>query len=141
MYSVTETKLTHSPAPLAAATTQPFRILMVTPTSFFADYGGHVRILEETLALQQLGHQITIVTYYKGNDVPGLDIRRSAPLPWRTEYEVGSSRHKLAFNLYLSLKALKVALQLRPDVIHGHMHEGALIGAVLARLFARSPHF
>ena len=134
MYSVTETKLTHSPAPLAAATTQPLRILMVTPTSFFADYGGHIRILEETLALQRLGHQITIVTYYKGNDVPGLDIRRSAPLPWRTEYEVGSSRHKLAFDLYLSLKALKVALQLRPDVIHGHMHEGALIGAVLARL-------
>ena len=134
MYTLSETQRHSSPDALAAATAQPLRILMVTPTSFFADYGGHVRILEETLALQRLGHHITIVTYYKGNDVPGLDIRRSARLPWHTEYEVGSSRHKLAFDLYLFFKALQVAWQVRPDVVHGHMHEGALIGALLARL-------
>lgn len=106
---------------------------MVAPTSFFGDYGGHIRILEETLALQALGHQVTIVTYYKGNDVPGLDIRRTAALPWRAQYEVGSSRHKLAFDLYLAAKALRVGLEVRPDVIHGHMHEGALIGGLLAK--------
>jgi glycosyltransferase involved in cell wall biosynthesis len=109
-------------------------VLMVAPTSFFADYGGHIRILEETLALQALGHRVTIVTYYKGRDVPGLDIQRTGPLPWRADYEVGSSRHKLAFDVYLALKTLRVGLPLRPDVIHGHMHEGALIGGVLARL-------
>ena len=27
------------------------KILMIAPTSFFADYGGHVRILEEAVAL------------------------------------------------------------------------------------------
>ncbi len=122
-------------APLAAAVTRPLRILMVTPTSFFADYGGHIRILEETLALQRLGHQVTIVTYYKGNDVPGLDIHRTPRLLWHAEYEVGSSRHKLAFDLYLFAQALRLAWQIRPDIIHGHMHEGALIGGVLARLF------
>ncbi len=122
-------------ATVAAAATRPLRILMVTPTSFFADYGGHVRILEETLALQRLGHHVTIVTYYKGNDVPGLDIHRTGRLLWHSEYEVGSSRHKLAFDVSLSLKALQVAWKVRPDVIHGHMHEGTLIGGVLARLF------
>lgn len=107
---------------------------MIAPTSFFSDYGGHIRILEETLALQALGNQITIATYYKGRDVAGLDIRRTASLPYHTDYEVGSSRHKIAFDIYLSVKALRVALRERPDIIHAHMHEGALIGSVLAKL-------
>ncbi len=106
---------------------------MIAPTSFFSDYGGHIRILEETRALQARGVEVAIVTYYKGNDVPGLDIRRTAPLPWHTDYEVGSSRHKIAFDAYLAVKAMTEARHFRPDVIHGHMHEGALIGGALAR--------
>ena len=116
---------------------QLLKILMVAPTSFFNDYGGHIRILEETLALQALGHRVTIVTYYKGNDFPGLNIRRTWALPYRAEYEVGSSRHKLAFDLFLMAKTIQVGRQERPDIIHGHMHEGALIGGALARLFRR----
>ncbi|MFW6182383.1 MAG: glycosyltransferase family 4 protein [Chloroflexota bacterium] len=110
------------------------RILMVAPTSFFGHYGGHIRILEEARALQERGHQITIVTYYKGQNVPGLSIERTAPLPWRAEYEVGSSRHKLAFDVYLAQKVMQVGRRVRPHVVHGHMHEGALLGALLARL-------
>lgn len=113
---------------------RPFRILMIAPTSFFSDYGGHIRILEEARHLQAAGHQVAIVTYYKGSDMPGLDIRRTWPLPWRADYEVGSSRHKLAFDIYLAAKSLLEAVRFRPDVIHGHMHEGALIGGVAARL-------
>lgn len=113
---------------------RPFRILMIAPTSFFSDYGGHIRILEETKHLQAAGHQVVIVTYYKGSDLPGLDIRRTWPLPWRADYVVGSSRHKLAFDVYLAVKALLEAIRFRPDVIHGHMHEGALIGGVLSWL-------
>lgn len=113
---------------------QGLRVLMVAPTSFFSHYGGHIRILEETRALTALGHRVTIATYYKGYNVPGVDIRRTAPLPWRAEYEVGSSRHKLAFDLYLAGTVLKLGRQMRPDIVHGHMHEGALIGGGLARL-------
>ena len=113
---------------------RPFRVLMIAPTSFFSEYGGHIRIYEETRALQELGHEVTIVTYYKGEDIPGFDIRRTAPLPYRTDYEVGSSRHKIAFDVYLSIQSLIEGLRVRPDVIHGHMHEGALIGGVLSRL-------
>jgi glycosyltransferase involved in cell wall biosynthesis len=116
---------------------RPLRILMVAPTSFFSDYGGHIRILEETRALQALGHQVTIVTYYKGRDLPGLDIRRTARLPWRTDYEVGSSRHKIAFDVYLAVQSLLEGLRVKPDIVHGHMHEGALIGGVLARILGK----
>jgi glycosyltransferase involved in cell wall biosynthesis len=115
-----------------------FKILMVAPTSFFSDYGGHIRILEESLALQALGHSVTVVTYHKGSDVPGVDIRRTSALPWHADYEVGSSRHKVAFDLYLAAKTLQIGLRIRPDIVHGHMHEGAFIGALLARII-RAP--
>ncbi len=116
---------------------RPLRILMIAPTSFFSDYGGHIRILEETKVLQDLGHQVTIVTYYKGSDMPGIDIRRTAPLPWHTDYEVGSSRHKIAFDFLLAAQSLVEGLRIRPDIIHGHMHEGALIGGTVARLLGK----
>ncbi len=110
------------------------RILMIAPTSFFLDYGCHVRILEEARALQDSGQQVRIVTYYLGRNWPGLDIIRSRPTPWRADYEVGSSRHKIAFDVLLFVRALQETLRWRPDVIHGHLHEGALIGAVIGRL-------
>jgi glycosyltransferase involved in cell wall biosynthesis len=108
-------------------------ILSLAPTSFFSDYGCHVRILEEARALQALGHAVTIVTYYKGNDVPGIPIIRTAPTPWHRDYEVGSSRHKFAFDVLLSIRLLRVLARNRFDVIHAHLHEGALIASVLAR--------
>jgi len=111
-----------------------YRVLMVAPTSFFADYGCHVRILEEALVLQKLGNRVTICTYHNGRDIAGLDIRRTMPIPWRTAYEVGSSRHKVGFDLLLLLKALAVAIQTKPDIVHGHLHEGALIGYFVSKL-------
>ncbi len=115
-----------------------YRVLMLAPTSFFADYGCHVRILEEAVVLQRLGHQVTIATYHNGNDVAGLDIQRTLPIPWRRNYLVGSSRHKVAFDALLGLKTLALLMRRRYDVIHAHLHEGALIGLVAGRLF-RTP--
>jgi glycosyltransferase involved in cell wall biosynthesis len=111
-----------------------YNILMIAPTSFFLDYGCHVRIAEEAWILEKLGNKVTIVTYYKGRDLDGLDIERTRPIPWRHDYEVGCSRHKLAFDVLLSIKSLQVALRRKPDVIHAHLHEGALIGYVLGKL-------
>lgn len=111
-----------------------YRVLMIAPTSFFADYGCHVRILEETLALRSLGHRVTICTYHTGDNVAGLDIRRSLDVPWRKGVEVGSSRHKLYFDAMLSMQTLRTAVAVRPHIIHAHLHEGALIGSVASRL-------
>jgi glycosyltransferase involved in cell wall biosynthesis len=113
---------------------QTYNVLMIAPTSFFADYGCHVRIREEALVLRQMGNRVTICTYHNGRDVAGLDIRRTLPIPWRTNYEVGSSRHKVGFDALLAWKALSVASQVKPDIIHGHLHEGALIGYVVSKL-------
>ena len=108
---------------------------MIAPTSFFADYGCHVRILEEARVLQRLGNRVAICTYHNGRDMPDQDIRRTMTIPWRRDYEVGSSRHKIAFDVLLFLRALLAMRQVKPHVIHAHLHEGALIGYVLSRFW------
>lgn len=113
---------------------EALRILMIVPGSFFSDYGAHVRILEEIRALQRLSHQVTVVTYYLGRDLPDLEIIRTRPTPWRADYEVGSSLHRIAFDAFLGWSGLKTVLRRRFDLVHGHLHEGALIGYFLSRL-------
>jgi len=111
-----------------------YNILKIAPTSFFADYGCHVRILEETRILQKLGNRVVICTYHTGRDIPGLEIYRALNTPWNKTVQVGSNIHKIYYDALLSLKSLLVGLRVRPDIIHAHLHEGALIGSVLSRL-------
>lgn len=109
----------------------PHTILMIAPTSFFADYGNHIRIWQEAKALQKLGHRVVITTYHNGDDMPGFEIYRSWDVPWIKRAMVGSSRHKIYLDAALSYRALAVGLRVKPTIIHAHIHEGALIGAFL----------
>jgi len=106
----------------------PYRILTIAPTSFFSDYGAHVRILEETLHLQRRGHEVLLCTYHIGGDVTGLSIRRSIDVPWKRGVMVGSSRHKLYFDVALAATIQRAAADFKPDIVHAHLHEGALLG-------------
>ncbi len=112
----------------------PYRILTIAPTSFFSDYGAHVRILEETVHLQERGHNILLCTYHTGNNVPGIPIRRSVDVPWKRGVMVGSSRHKLYFDVALALTVQRAAAKFKPDIIHAHLHEGALLGWTVRQL-------
>jgi glycosyltransferase involved in cell wall biosynthesis len=105
-----------------------YRILSIAPTSFFSDYGAHVRILEEIIHLQRRGHEVVLCTYHIGSDVPGVDIRRSIDVPWKRGVMVGSSRHKLYFDVALAATVQRTAVEFKPDLVHAHIHEGALLG-------------
>jgi glycosyltransferase involved in cell wall biosynthesis len=108
-----------------------YTILMIASTSFFSDYGNHVRIWEEAKALQKRGHRLILTTYHNGDDMPALDIRRSWDVPWIKRAVVGSSRHKLYLDVGLGWRALRTALSERPTLIHAHTHEAAAIGVAL----------
>jgi len=118
-----------SPRPSLAG----LRVLAIAPTSFFRDYGCHVRIVEETAALATHGIESTIATYPFGRDLPGVRIRRALKLPGPEHIDPGSSLRKLSLDIALAARALAVAWSERPALIHGHLHEGALIGWAVAR--------
>jgi len=111
-----------------------FSILKIAPTFFFADYGCHVRILEEIRALQSMGHRPVLCTYPSGQDIPGVDIRRAGCGPWNPPVKVGPARRKLYLDPLLSLKAARVAREIKPDIVHAHLHDGALIGYPISRI-------
>lgn len=115
-------------------TDRRYRVLMIAPTSFFSDYGCHIRIAQEAHELQARGHEVLIATYHNGDEVAGLRTVRSWDVPWIKRTLVGSSRHKLYLDVALSWRSLRTALRYKPDIIHAHLHEGGLIGAVLKRI-------
>jgi glycosyltransferase involved in cell wall biosynthesis len=117
-----------------ASGARPYRVLKVAPTSFFADYGCHVRIYEEAVALQRQGNTVLICTYPAGRDLEGVKITRSLGLPGGRQIRVGSSRHKLYLDAFLSLRTIREGLTYKPDVVHAHLHEGALIGYLVSRV-------
>lgn len=110
------------------------RILMIAPTPYFADRGCHVRILEEARALVQRSHDIRIVTYHLGRDMPGIPTCRIPQIPWYRKLSAGPSWHKPYLDMLLFFKAAAVARRFRPDLIHAHLHEGAFLGIFLKKL-------
>lgn len=116
------------------------KILVVAPTPFFSDRGTHIRILEEALALEKRGHEIKIATYHIGFDLPAsletnIDVRRIRRLLfWYKKLEAGPDWQKIILDLLLIKKTFFLARTWRPDVIHGHLHEGALIGWIVQKV-------
>lgn len=111
---------------------------MIAPTPYFSDRGCHVRIYEEARALTNLGHEVCIVTYHLGRDMPGVRVVRTPRIPWYNKLEAGPSWHKPYLDILLLWKSLVEARSFHPHLIHAHLHEGALIGSVL-KLLLRIP--
>jgi glycosyltransferase involved in cell wall biosynthesis len=113
------------------------RVLMIAPTPFFGDRGCHVRILEEVRALRRHDVEVLVATYHVGRDVPPVRAVRTVRLPWVRQLPVGFSIHKPGLDLLLLITAARAARRFRPDVIHGHLHEGAALAVVLGRMLGR----
>jgi len=109
------------------------RVMMLAPTTYFSDCGCHVRIYEEARALVRRGHNVRIVTYHPGRDMPGIPTLRIPRIPWCGKLSTGPSWHKPYLDILMYYRALKLARAFRPHLIHAHLHEGALIGGRLKK--------
>ena len=111
------------------------KILVIAPTPFFADRGCHIRIYREIDYSQSKGHQVELVTYHLGDNLPGLKIHRTIKLPWYRKLGPGPSFHKLYIDFLLLFKALRVIGKFKPDIIHAHLHEGAIIAKICSWVY------
>jgi len=119
------------------------KILMIAPTPFFSHRGTHIRIFEEARALEARGHEIKILTYHVGDDIhkyveTDIDVRRIRRwLFWyqKTAAGGGGDWQKVILDLFLIRKVLWMTFFWKPDVIHGHLHEGVIIGRITQLLF------
>ena len=113
------------------------KILHIAPTPFFADRGCHIRILGEIRALQALGHEIILTTYHNGRNVDNLRINRIINIPWYQKLDAGSSWNKFYLDILLLVISSWTYHKEKPDIIHGHLHEGALIGKIVSLILSK----
>ncbi len=110
-------------------------ILHIAPTPFFADRGCHMRVRGLILALNKLGVNNLLCTYHHGRDVEGVKAVRIKNIPGYTKLEAGPSPYKYRADILLLIKVCQTIWREKPDIIHGHLHEGSLIGWVAKWIF------
>jgi len=110
------------------------RVLMVAPTPYFSDRGCHVQIYEVARSQQLNGNSVVIVTYHLGRDIGEIPTYRIPPVPWYRKRSAGPSWHKLYLDFLLMIRVLQVARQYKPHIIHAHLHEGAGLSIIVARM-------
>ncbi|MEE4315282.1 MAG: glycosyltransferase family 4 protein [Desulfofustis sp.] len=103
-------------------------VVHIAPTPFFANRGCHIRILNEYEALRRAGIRVIVCTYGLGSDVADVDIRRIWSIPGYRKTTAGFSPFKPLADVLLFFLCLRVVLCEHADIIHGHLHEGGLIG-------------
>ncbi|MBE5959652.1 MAG: glycosyltransferase family 4 protein [Lachnospiraceae bacterium] len=116
------------------------KVLMIAPTPFFADRGCHIRIYEEVMGLQSLGHEVLVCTYGLGRDVDGVKTIRTINFPWYHKLSAGPSKTKILLLPFLLLTTLRTIRIFKPDVIHAHLHEGACIARVCRLFYPRKKY-
>jgi glycosyltransferase involved in cell wall biosynthesis len=113
---------------------------MVAACPFPANWGtpGAIRELSITLAAQ--GHDVHVVTYPYGEDLPIGDVKVSRLKYFRRTFSLfsGPSCQKIILDILLLFQLCKVIRRERIDVIHAHNYEGVLIG-VLAKFITGRP--
>ncbi len=113
-------------------------VLHIAPTPFFADRGCHIRIFNEIQALKPHPVAVHLCTYHHGRNMEGSVIHRIGKIPGYSKLDAGFSPYRFLADILLFFLVLKTAWRLKPMVLHGHLHEGALIGwAVRCCLFWR----
>ncbi|MFA5105271.1 MAG: glycosyltransferase family 4 protein [Candidatus Margulisiibacteriota bacterium] len=116
------------------------KVLMIAPTPFFSDRGCHVQIYEEIKTLQKKSIEIVLCTYGIGRDVPGISTVRCFRMPWHQKLSAGASFIKILILPFLTVTVIQTILRFKPDIIHAHLHEGAVI-ARFCRIFFRKTKY
>jgi glycosyltransferase involved in cell wall biosynthesis len=115
-------------------------ILMLAPEPFFEPRGTPISVYFRILALGELGHRVTLVTYPIGKDVAikGLKIVRPPNLLGMRRIKIGPSLAKLPLDFLLLLQATLEIIGNRYDLVFSH-EEAAFLGVWIARIW-RKPH-
>jgi 1,2-diacylglycerol 3-alpha-glucosyltransferase len=118
----------------------PLKICMLAACPFPANHGTPGSIREMSEAMVELGHEVHIVTYHFGENIPvrGPTIHRIPAWTRETAIVVGPTSRRPLYDLQLVFKTLEVIARHRPHLLHAHGYEAA-IAAALCRLLTGVP--
>jgi glycosyltransferase involved in cell wall biosynthesis len=109
---------------------------MLAACPFPASHGTPGSIREMAEAVAGLGHEVHLVTYHFGEDIPvkGPRLHRIRPLTREAAVVVGPTVRKPLYDAQMIFKTLEVVRTYRPDLLHAHGYEAALIASVCRAL-------
>jgi glycosyltransferase involved in cell wall biosynthesis len=117
-----------------------YKVCMLAACPFPANHGtpGSIREMAEGLSL--CGHEVHIVTYHFGEDIPvrGPILHRIPAWTNESKVVVGPTTRRPLYDFLLVFKTLEVIRRHRPDLLHAHGYEAAL-AAWLCRLATGIP--
>jgi glycosyltransferase involved in cell wall biosynthesis len=116
------------------------KVLMLAPEPFFEPRGTPISVYFRIMALGELGHSVTLVTYPLGKDISleKLNIIRLPNLLCVRKIKIGPSWVKVPLDVLLLFRAAFELAKARYDLVFSH-EEAAFIGVILAKLWGK-PH-
>jgi glycosyltransferase involved in cell wall biosynthesis len=113
--------------------TEPrLNICMLAACPFPANIGTPGAIREIAEAIAGRDHEVHIVTYHLGQDIPvnGPHVHRIAPWQPQEQITVGPTKQRPFYDLQMVFKTLEVIRRYRCDLIQAHGYEAALAGLI-----------
>ncbi|HYZ72445.1 MAG TPA: glycosyltransferase family 4 protein, partial [Chthoniobacterales bacterium] len=104
-----------------------YSIVMVAACPFPVNYGSPGAIRELTETLSEMGHDLHVVTYGEGDNLPvgNAQLHRVAKIT-SSGPQVGPTQHKLLVDFLLVIKLCQVIRAHKIEIIHAHNYEGGL---------------
>jgi glycosyltransferase involved in cell wall biosynthesis len=108
------------------------KIGMLAACPFPANHGTPGSIREMSEAIVAEGHEVHVVTYHIGEDIPlnGPVLHRIPRLTNETGVVVGPTVRRPLYDLQMVFRAREVVTKYRLDVIHAHGYEAALVACL-----------
>jgi len=116
--------------------TSKLRILILAPQPFFQHRGTPIATRLLAVELAHMGHDVHLLVYHEGEDVemPGVTVHRTARLPFVKNIRPSFSWKKIACDIAMFFKAMKLVRQNSFDVVHA-VEEAAFIAQVLNKVY------
>lgn len=114
--------------PAWAAAPEPLRIVQVAACPWPTTQGTQVYLRGLVRALVRRGHDVHLVTYHFGEDLPdeGATVHRIAEVPGYRQLRAGPAPAKPLLDAMLAARLLQVTRRVRPHLLHAHNYEAPL---------------
>lgn len=107
------------------------KVCVLAACPFPANHGTPGSIRELVEATAERGHEVHVVTYHIGEDLPlnGAQLHRIPDLTGERQVIVGPTKMRPLYDFQMIFKAIQVIRRHGLDLIHAHGYESALVAA------------
>ena len=122
----------YPPRKIAVAEPEPkLKLCVLAACPFPANHGTPGSIRELVEATAERGHEVHVVTYHIGDDLPvkGVTVHRIPDWTGDHGVIVGPTRYRPLYDFQMIFTAIRTIFRYKLDLIHAHGYESALVAA------------